>query len=190
MNMNSIVKTILVCGLLLPLGLKAQLIDEAVIKVGKDHKNGFIATSKYGKAQMKDMLAKKMDETGLRKAGRKSKFITYKGATWPVTGANMVDIYYKVSGKKHKSKVYFVVSKGYNNYITAATDAAAAGKISEYLGQLDNAIALNEQIQQKQEEIQAMNIALDKEKANIKKTENDRDKKKQEVQKLQKTEAY
>jgi hypothetical protein len=190
MNMNSIVKTIVVCALLLPLGLKAQLISEAVIKIGKEHRNGFIASSKYGKAEMKDILAKKMDEAGLRKAGRKHKFLTFKGAAWPVTGGNKVDIYYKVAGKKHQSKVYFIVSKGYNNYITTATDGTAATNITEYLGGLDNAIAQNEQIQQKQEEIKAMNSTLDKEKNNVKKIDTDRDKKKPELQKLQRTVTY
>ena len=174
----------------MPFIANAQKVSEDVIKVGKESRNGFIARSKYGRTQMNEIIATKFTEAGFKKHGKKSKFHTYKGVIWSVTGPSKVDLYYKVTGKKHKARVYFIASKGYDNYITSSTDAATASSITNYLSQLDAAIALSEELKQKEKDLKELNANLDKQKANVKKTEAAKDQKSLEIKHLQKTEAY
>jgi hypothetical protein len=142
-----------VCGLLLPFSLHAQQVKESDIKVGKSHRQGFVATSKYGKTEVAEMMNTKFAEAGLKKHSKKQKFITYKGVTWQPTGSNKVDLYYRVTEKKHKARIAFIASKGYDNYITSANDATTAANITAYLSELDEAIARDLAVKQKQHEL-------------------------------------
>jgi hypothetical protein len=128
-------------NLLLPFAVRSQVVKEATFKVGKTDKNGYILLSKYKKAEMRSMLAEKFKNEGLKVYQTKSKFHNYKAVTWKVTGPERVDIAYKVTGKKNRSKVYFVAAKGLDNYITAGTDAPKAAAISRFLAHLDMDIA-------------------------------------------------
>ena len=187
---STFIKSLIVLISFMPIMAHAQKVSEDVIKFGKETKNGFVARSKYGRTQMNEILATKFSVAGFKKHGKKSKFHTYKGVIWTVTGPNKVDLYYKVSGKKHRAKVYFIASKGYDNYITSTTDASAASSITEYLSQLDAAIAQSEELKQKEKDLKELNANLEKQKENLKKTEAVKDQKSLEIKHLQKTESY
>jgi len=189
-KINKLFASLALLALFAPAVMRAQDVKEAPVKVGKDHKSGFVAASAYGKAEVASIMASKMEAAGLKKRSKKSKFYLYKGVTWQVTGPNKVDLYYKVTGKKHKARVLFVASKGYDNYITTTSDAATAASISAWLGQLDAAIAVNQSINQKEMELKALNESLQQYQEKMKKTEEAKKKKIDEVKTLQKTEAY
>ncbi len=170
--------------------LLAQVVSEAPVKIGKTPCSGFIALSGKSKDEVTGILKEQLGAEGLKKHGKKHKFTVYKGVVWHVTGSNRVDLYYKVTGNKKHSKVYFIASKGYDNYITAANDQQDAASVTSYLSSLDGAITLNDELKKKAEELNALNNKLDKEKAAVNKTEAARTQKVMEVKKIEKTEAY
>jgi len=103
-------------------------------------------------------------------------------ADWPTLSPNKVDVYYKVQKKKHISKIYFIASKGYDNYITSATDPTLAVGINNFLGGIDAAVARNEAIKQKEQEVKMANDKLEQDKAAVQQAEDDKDRKTKELQ--------
>lgn len=184
--MQKIMRCIAVILLLGPLSGFAQKIEEGTIKIGKTEASGFTATSKYSEDQVKDAIEAEFIKAGLKKPGKKKKFITYKEVEWPAISQTKIDVYYKVAKKKRKTRIYFVVSKGYNNYVTSANDAAVAANINTFLGQIDAMAALNEEIKRKEQEVREMNEKLEKEKAAMQKAEDEKRKKEQEIEAMKK----
>ncbi len=188
--MNKGIATVFFSIMLAPGMVKSQVVNESAIKIGKTPANGFVAISRNSKADLIDILKDQLGAEGLKKHGRKHKFTDYKGVVWHVTGANRVDLYYKVTGNKKRSKVYFIASKGYDNYITSATDQTNSAAITAYLGTLDAAVAKKEELKVKEAELNALNEKLESEKTAVKKTEAAKTQKAIEVKKYEKTEAY
>ena len=155
---------------LLPVAVKSQVVNEAHVKLGKKEASGFIALSSYGRPEISEILKSQFGDEGLKKHGRKHKFTVYKGVVWHVTGAGRVDLYYKVTGNKKRSKVYFIASKGYDNYITSANDQSDASSIIVCLGGLDAAVTLNVEKMNKEAELNALGKKLEAEKTDVKKT--------------------
>lgn len=180
--MKKMLITLFIVMLLCPLLANGQKVAEEKIKIGKTEASGFVATSKYNKTQIEEALAAELAKAGLKKPGSKKKFKTYKEVDWQAISPAKIDVYYKVAKKKRRTKVYFVVSKGYNNFVTSANDAGIAASITSFLGQVDAAAALNEEIKRKQQEVKAMNEKLEKEKAAIQKAEDEKRKKEQEIE--------
>ena len=172
--------------LLSPLLSYGQKVTEEKIKIGKTEAAGFVATSKYDKTLIEEALASELAKAGLKKPGSKKKFKTYKEVDWQAISPAKIDVYYKVARKKRRTKVYFVVSKGYNNFVTTTTDAGIAASITAFLGQVDAAAALNEEIKRKEQEVKAMNEKLEKEKAAMQKAEDEKRKKEQEIEAMKK----
>ena len=86
-----------------------------------------------------------MEKAGLKHHGKKKKFYKYGGVIWPVSGSDKVDILYRVATKKHQTVIYFIVSKGAENYITTETDFNTATNIRNFLAGTDMAIAREQQ---------------------------------------------
>jgi len=184
---NCILKTTGFCLLLLPASLRAQQVTEGSIKVGKEHKNGFIAVSKYSRAELSDLLATKLTGAGLKQHNRKHKFHNYKGIVWNVTGPTKVDLSYRVTGKKHKAKIYLIASKGYDNYITGLSDANTATSIYSFLTELDGQIANSQMVAEKQAEINKIDTRILKQDAQLQKTQQTKVQKSNELQLIQKS---
>jgi len=166
-------KTLLACGLFFPVAINAQQVKEEVIKVGRHKKDGFVATSdKYSKGQVKDILAAKFETAGLKMSGKKKKFYSFKSVIWPVSGHDKVDIYYRVVTRKHQTKIYFIASKGVNDFITSATDWNAATGIRHFLQQLEPSIALNEEVARKGQSVKDTNADSNKQQVGLQKTGN------------------
>jgi hypothetical protein len=185
--MKTLLRIALMVALLFPLAGHSQEVKEGKIKIGKDQKNGFIATSKYGKTQVEDAIIGTLNDAGIKKYKKKKKFYVYKEISWPAISPNKIDLYYKVSKKKHKSKIYMVVSKGYDNYVTTANDPATAGNITGFLAQIDPKVAHNEQIKAKEQEVKLANEKLVKEKEDVKKSQSEKSQKTKELHELKRT---
>ena len=170
--MKKIIYLICFGMVLLPLFANAQQVVEQKVKLGKTEVSGFIATSMSEKPLVEDALTSKLTDAGITKHGKKKKFYTCKGVSVPEISPNKVDLYYRVQSKKHKSLIYFVVSKGYDNYVSTATDATTAGNVINFLGKIDSRIARTAEIKQKEED--------------IKKVEEEKKKKEQELEDLKK----
>ena len=141
---------------IMPIGVFAQEVKESKVKIGRDHKDGYVAMSRHGSAAIKNVIETKFKNAGLGKRSTKKGFRTYKGAVWPAVSTNKMDVYYRVKGNSRKCKVYLVASKGYDNYITGATDAAASTNIITFLQSLDRQAELDEQIGAKQAELKTL----------------------------------
>lgn len=163
---------------------RAQQVNEETIKISKQEVSGFVATSEYNTDEIEQAIKGKLDAAGVKKHSKKKKFYTYKGITVPEISANKIDLYYKVQKKKHKSRIYFVVSKGYDNYVTTANDATTAAGITTFLTQVDATVAHNREVAQKEEEVRLSNEKLEREKAEIKRAEEEKKKKEQELEAL------
>ncbi len=148
--------------------------------------NGFVATSKFERASVEEVIAGKLKDAGIKKHKKKKKFYVYKGISLPEISPSKIDLYYKVSKKKHKSKIYLVASKGYDNYITSATDATGATNITNFLSKIDEEANRNEEIKKKEQEVKTMDENIRKEKDAIKKAEDEKKKKSQQLEQLHK----
>ena len=77
---------------------------------------------------------------GFGKGDSQKDFKMYAGIAFPMFSTEKIDLYVKVAPKskseKGKSLVYLVISKGYDNFISGATDQATMDSAKIYLGSL------------------------------------------------------
>lgn len=170
--------------LLLPFVGFTQKVAEQNIKMGSTQMSGYAAVSKYGKSEIKAAVSEKLEAEGIKKGSKKKGFYVYKGVSWPAISPNKIDVYYKVKGNKRKSTLLFVASKGYDNYITSASDAMTANNITAFLQTLDTQIELDKQIKKKEEELKKLNEEEKKKQEKLKDAQEAQDKKAQELEKL------
>ena len=177
----------MICTLLAmaPLAIFAQEVKESKVKVGRDHKDGYVAVSRHSSAAIKNVIEIKFRNAGLIKRSTKKGFRTYKGVVWPVVSTNKMDVYYRVKGNSRKCKVYMVASKGYDNYITGATDANAAANIITFLQSLDRQAELDEQIDAKQAELKTLDDKAKEADKQKKEAEESKKKTQKQIQQLQ-----
>jgi len=131
----------------------AQQASEQMVKVSGGEVTGFTALSTHEHTLVEAMIAGKLKDAGIKTHGKKKKLYTYKDVSLPEISPNKIDLYYMVQKKKHKSKISFIVSKGYDNYVSTATDPAVAANIIAFLGKIDGTITNNEEIKQKEADI-------------------------------------
>ena len=151
-----------------------------MVKLGKSEVTGFAATSNYEPSLVEEAIAGKLKDAGIRTHGKKKKRYTYTGVSLPEISLNKIDLYYKVQKKKHKSKIYFIVSKGYDNYVSTATDAAMAANVINFIGKIDGVVAHNEEIKRKEQEMKVMDEQVEKQKEDITKAEEEKKQKEKE----------
>jgi hypothetical protein len=151
--MKKIIYLVCISVLLLPLYTVAQQVNEQMVKVGKGEVTGFCAQSAYEHSIVEEAIAQKLRDAGIKTHGKKKKLYTYRGVSLPEISPNMIDLYYKVQKKKDRSKIYFIVSKGYNNYVSTATDPVIAANVISFLSKIDASIARNAEIKQKEDDI-------------------------------------
>lgn len=72
---------------------------------------------------------------GVKSASSKG-YRVFKGVSWPEVSSEKLDVYYKVDGRKSKSTVTMLVSKGYDNFISNQSDAQAAAGLKNFLSGL------------------------------------------------------
>ena len=133
----------------------AQNAHETRVKFNKEDQNAIVADYDLPKGVLEDALKERLEKAGLGKKGSDKGFMAYKATVWTEIGPDKVDIYAKVEGKGDKSTITVLVSKGYTNFITSASDADKVQRIQNFLNnfakdakayQLRLAIAAQEEV--------------------------------------------
>lgn len=118
----------------------AQNAYESAVKFGKKNENAVVIDfNKPGnivEAALKDRLSKE----GLGKSKSKSGYTLHAGSIWKTISNDKLDIYYKVESKKERSTVMFLLSKGYDNFITSGSDVAVIENTKTFLNSLAQSI--------------------------------------------------
>lgn len=140
--MKHIIKALLIAGLTAGSinAVQAQDVRETSISFNKGSYSGVMADYNYSKDIVTKALEKRMKDANLGKSKTTSKFVSYTGVNWMEVSPDKLDVYYKVSGKKNKSNVEFLISKGYDNYINSTTDASAIQNLRNFLASLEKDI--------------------------------------------------
>lgn len=140
--MKNIIKALLIAGLTAGSinAVQAQDVRETSISFNKGSYSGVMADYNYSKDLVVKALEKRMKDANLGKSKTTSKFTSYTGVNWMEVSPDKLDVYYKVSGKKNKSNVEFLISKGYDNYINSTTDATAIQNLRNFLASLEKDI--------------------------------------------------
>ncbi len=173
---------ILLCTTLFTAPLYAQQVTEQTVEIGKERIPAFVATSNNKADQVKELIQADLDKGGITKHKKIKRYYTYTGIVFPaINNDNKIDLRYKVEKSRKRSTVYFIVSRGYDNYVTSATDPVVTANINKYLGGLDEAIAKMEEIRAKEKEVAKMNKELEKQKEELRKAEEEKKKKQQEI---------
>jgi len=126
----------LVCAL--ALSVSAQNAHESSVKFNKTNENAVVADFDKPAEVVEAALKDRLDKEGLGKMKTSKGFMSYAGTLWNSVSTDKLDIYFKVEGKKNKSTVSVLVSKGYDNFITTATDAKTIENVKTFLNSLVN----------------------------------------------------
>ena len=159
--MYRILRTVVLTALLFPAIAHAQKIKEVTIKKGKESVPAFCLKIKESKAVTQKVLKQEQQEAGLKKGKHKKGFTVHKGVVWPYISSTKMDYWYKVKGNRRKSTVYFVVSKGYDNYVSGSNDFNTASSVNTFLSRLEEQVENQKDIDDKQAELDK----IDKKKA-------------------------
>ena len=114
----------------------AQNAHESSVKFDKNNENAIVADYNKPADIVEAALKKQFESEGLSKSKSKSGYTYFSKVTWNKVGSQSADIYYKVEGKKEKSTVTVLVSKGYNNFISSGSDASAVDNVKAFLNDL------------------------------------------------------
>lgn len=164
----------------------AQASETSVV-YNKENANGFVANVSGDKVILTKNIEEYFKSVFKTKPSNSKGYKVFKGVVWPEVSQDKLDVYFKVDGKKGNNQVSMLVSKGYDNYITTASDPAIAAGVLRYLNGLqvatNNAAAVQaaekavEEAQKAQEraEKQLRDLKAEKEKIEKKISEQQKD---------------
>lgn len=155
--MNKIYLWLIAALLIFPIFANAQEVKEKTVKNGKESMPAFTIKVKHGTKLVKQVLKTSAEQAGLKKAKHKHGYTIYKRAVWSAISTNKLDYYYKVKGNGRKATVYFSASKGYDNYVSSQTEPSSAMSINTFLQQLAQKIDLQNEIDQREEQLDKIN---------------------------------
>jgi hypothetical protein len=113
--------------------LYAQNIQEANIRFAKVDRPGLIADFPFTKEVVEPALRSRLEKAGFNKPKSERGFSFYRGANWAEISPALVDVYTRVDGKGDKSSIVLLVSKGYDNYVSAASDPVMSANLKAFL---------------------------------------------------------
>lgn len=128
-------------GCLMSVRSSAQNPQEGTVRFNKADRNGVVANYSSSKTTTEQTVVNKLAVAGIMKKSRKKGFWIYKEVSWPAITPETVDVYVKVGGNKKRSSVALLVAKGYDNFISSASDAAAMNNMKEFLNGLPQDIS-------------------------------------------------
>jgi hypothetical protein len=96
-------------------------------------RQGFVAEYPLSKGLIENALKERLEKAGLKKPKNERGFTYYKEVSWPEVSPSLVDIYTNVEGKGDRSTVQILLSKGYDNFVTTATDAVVAENVKKFM---------------------------------------------------------
>ena len=157
--MNKLFRTLTIAALAVTAHTSfAQNAHEGRVKFMKGDQNAIIADYDLPKEVVEDALKERLEKAGLGKKSSEKGFMVYKGTMWTEVSADKLDVYAKVEGKGDKATIVMLVSKGYDNFISGASDAEKVQKVQTFLNsflkdakayQLRLAIAAQEEVVKK-----------------------------------------
>jgi hypothetical protein len=124
----------------------AQNARETSTKFGKDVHNAVVADYDVPVKLITDALKDRLEKEGLGKMKSTNGFMAYMGTLWNSVSGDKLDVYFKVEGKKDKSTITVMVSKGYDNFVTSTSDSITIANIKTFLNNFmdhANAFQLN-----------------------------------------------
>lgn len=128
-------------GCMLSVQSNAQNPQEGNIRFNKADRNGVIANYSTSQSITEQTVVNKLAVAGLTKKSKTKGYMLYKQVNWPAITPETVDVYVKVGGNKKKSTVSLLVAKGYDNFISSASDATAMNNMKEFLNSLPQDIS-------------------------------------------------
>ncbi|MEO6831856.1 MAG: hypothetical protein ABI378_05935 [Chitinophagaceae bacterium] len=114
----------------------AQTPKAATVRYDKTDRPGLVITYPFSDKIVEAALRNHLDKDGFTKRSSRKGFDIYKAQNWDEISGKLVDVYTNVDGRKGTSTVSLLVSKGYDNFVTAANDSAMFGKMKIFLSSL------------------------------------------------------
>lgn len=111
------------------------------VKFNKADANAFTTNIEAPKENVENSIEEYFKKTFSSKSSSSKGYKLYKGVQWNEVSADKLDVYYKVEGKKNNSQVYLLVSKGYDNFISAQNDPQTAQGAINFLSGLNVKVA-------------------------------------------------
>jgi len=112
----------------------AQQVRETAVKFNKTSEPALVAEYDKPAGIVEAALKDRLEKEGLGKMKSSKGFMTYKGVLWNSVSSDKLDVYFRVEGKKDKSAVTVLVSKGYDNFISSGSDARTMDNVRAFLG--------------------------------------------------------
>lgn len=113
---------------------QAQTAQASNIRFGKVDRLGLIITYPYPKAITEAALKGRLESAGLGRNKTDKGFMSYQAVKWGEVAPSQLDVYAKVdAGKDNQSTIILLVSKGYDNYVSEASDSIIFGKLRDFL---------------------------------------------------------
>jgi hypothetical protein len=111
--------------------------QETTVKYNSIDAAAFTMPLEADKADVSNSIEDYFKNTFAVKSASSKGFRLFKAVSWPEVSTEKLDVYYKVEGRKGKSEVTMLVSKGYDNFISNQSDAQAAAGIKNFLSGLN-----------------------------------------------------
>lgn len=132
-------KQILLSVLLLSaMAAHAQNAQEATVKFKKEGQPVAMATYNVPKDIVNNAFLQKLASAGITKKGKENGFASFKGVVWGEMSADKLDVYFKADERKGVTTAYLLLSKGYDNFISKATDSVTMVKMLAFLNSFVN----------------------------------------------------
>ncbi len=135
MSMKSLLKTgmiALIYWMAAPIVTHAQA-GEAAVSYNKTNANGYVVNVEGDKKILTTSLDDYFKKAFNAKSTSTKGFKVFRGVSWPEVASDKLDVYYKVDGKRNKNTVTVLVSKGYDNFISGASDPAIADGVKNFM---------------------------------------------------------
>ncbi len=115
-----------------------QAAQDANIRFGKTDRPGLLITYPYSKGITESAVRARLDRAGLGKAKSDKGFMSFQAASWGEVAPGQLDVYAKVDANRedNQSTIALLVSKGYDNYVSASSDPAINAKLKAWLDAL------------------------------------------------------
>jgi hypothetical protein len=117
----------------------SQIIDSKV-DFGKTSYQGIMAEFAHNSKLIETILEEDMKNKGMGKSKSSKGFLFYQAINFPKLSTEKLDFYFKVEenskDKKNQSIIYVLVSKGGDQFISSADNAAIMNNVKDYLREL------------------------------------------------------
>lgn len=136
----------------------AQNAHEAMIPFNKTQESAVVADFDNPPEVVKQVLKAQLEKEGLGKIKSSGGYWRSNGSVWHSVSSDKMDFYFRVEGKRNKSTISVLVSKGYDNFVTSGTDSRTVDNVKNFLNSFGDQLAAY----QKEQDIKAQEEAVKK----------------------------